>query len=382
MRSIILLTALLTALLVAKVITAFGVSAQWNINTQLANVTITYTQDVDINASKNVIQGPGDKIELTVAPGNGRLTIHIRFSNDVPYVGGKEFSIPIDVRPGQNYTTDFDIIFGVKLKVYGMVKILATIEAEGAEPSRASGELPLRAEFTARGAPNFTIRLVAQPYIGLELTAFGITLFSHEQALDEKELAPPIRYQVKMQPPAPTQPAGGGPQPPVDVYRQLGTTPTYTASDHRGGFSQLYNIIAVAVIITAALIAAALIASRLRAEPTTPTYSYRTHGATGQSPLAYLVLHTGGYIPIYTYERVFGRRDFSAMLPPDSARYISTRHFRIFYAGGQWYIEDLGSTNGTFVDGADIRGRGPVPLRPGAVISLAGVVNIAFSPAS
>ena len=55
-------------------------------------------------------------------------------------------------------------------------------------------------------------------------------------------------------------------------------------------------------------------------------------------------------------------------------------HFRIFFSGGQWYIEDLGSRNGTLVDGVDIRGRGPTPLRDGAVITVANVVSLAFYP--
>lgn len=31
--------------------------------------------------------------------------------------------------------------------------------------------------------------------------------------------------------------------------------------------------------------------------------------------------------------------------------YSSTRHARIFLSDGQWWVEDLGSTNGTYLDG-------------------------------
>ena len=30
--------------------------------------------------------------------------------------------------------------------------------------------------------------------------------------------------------------------------------------------------------------------------------------------------------------------------------YASNRHARIYYRDGQWFIEDLNSTNGTFID--------------------------------
>lgn len=43
--------------------------------------------------------------------------------------------------------------------------------------------------------------------------------------------------------------------------------------------------------------------------------------------------------------------------------YVSRKHAKIFYREGKWFIEDIGSRNGTFVDGEDIRGREAVELR-------------------
>jgi pSer/pThr/pTyr-binding forkhead associated (FHA) protein len=42
--------------------------------------------------------------------------------------------------------------------------------------------------------------------------------------------------------------------------------------------------------------------------------------------------------------------------------YVSTRHARIVASGDQWYVEDLGSTNGTYLDRGKVSGPTPVPL--------------------
>lgn len=47
---------------------------------------------------------------------------------------------------------------------------------------------------------------------------------------------------------------------------------------------------------------------------------------------------------------------------------ISRRHSRLTFQGGKYVIEDLGSTNGTFVNGQRLAG--PVVLKAGDVVSL------------
>jgi pSer/pThr/pTyr-binding forkhead associated (FHA) protein len=42
--------------------------------------------------------------------------------------------------------------------------------------------------------------------------------------------------------------------------------------------------------------------------------------------------------------------------------YASTRHARISQQGDEWYVEDLGSTNGTYLDRAKVTGPTRVPL--------------------
>jgi hypothetical protein len=52
---------------------------------------------------------------------------------------------------------------------------------------------------------------------------------------------------------------------------------------------------------------------------------------------------------------------------------VSYRHAAIRQQGATWQVKDLGSTNGTTIDGERIDGSDWVTLRPGAVIKLAGV---------
>ena len=48
--------------------------------------------------------------------------------------------------------------------------------------------------------------------------------------------------------------------------------------------------------------------------------------------------------------------------------YSSSRHARIFPQNGQWFVEDLGSTNGTFL--GDNQLTGPTPLPPGVGVQI------------
>lgn len=94
--------------------------------------------------------------------------------------------------------------------------------------------------------------------------------------------------------------------------------------------------------------------------------------------LAYLELPNGQRIPITLSSQEFGRNELASYLPPGQVSYLSRRHFRVFQQGGRWFVEDLGSTNGTLVDGRQIKGSGPVEIRDGSTISPAGVVMLRF----
>jgi len=55
-----------------------------------------------------------------------------------------------------------------------------------------------------------------------------------------------------------------------------------------------------------------------------------------------------------------GRAEDSTLVITDD--YGSARHARLVPRDGQWLLEDLGSTNGTYLDRAKVTGPTPVPL--------------------
>ncbi len=71
---------------------------------------------------------------------------------------------------------------------------------------------------------------------------------------------------------------------------------------------------------------------------------------------------------------VIGRNDSCDITLPD--RQVSRQHARIFWEGGAYVVEDLGSKNGTHVNGQRVQGK--VILRDGDEIQIALGFKLAF----
>lgn len=83
----------------------------------------------------------------------------------------------------------------------------------------------------------------------------------------------------------------------------------------------------------------------------------------GKSPQQLLVTHgalAGTRIALDGRPILIGRADDSTLVLDDD--YASTRHARIVQRGEDWYVEDLGSTNGTYLDRAKVTAPLRVPL--------------------
>jgi len=108
----------------------------------------------------------------------------------------------------------------------------------------------------------------------------------------------------------------------------------------------------------------------VEARPSRPARAKRprTRGARAQG--AALVVEegplAGTVLPLGTDQVTIGRATDSTLIPDDD--YVSSRHARIYPSEGVWIIEDLGSTNGTWVD--RIRITGPTVLAVGTPVRI------------
>ena len=114
-----------------------------------------------------------------------------------------------------------------------------------------------------------------------------------------------------------------------------------------------------------------------------PTSTTATHPAPPPPPpvfasVAFLVLPDGSRVELKG-DAVLGKSWVASIFPnaPWLNR-ISEAHAVIRRKTDGWYIEDLGSQYGTYVNGRDIRDAGEVKLNPGDVISLGGVFTLVF----
>jgi len=83
--------------------------------------------------------------------------------------------------------------------------------------------------------------------------------------------------------------------------------------------------------------------------------------------------YQGGVIPLAAYT-VVGRGDFSG-LPERVLEMVDERHFAVYYRDGVWWVEDLGSRRGTYLNGVRVRRE---RLREGDVVSPGAAVAAVF----
>src|SRR5882724_8551480 len=100
--------------------------------------------------------------------------------------------------------------------------------------------------------------------------------------------------------------------------------------------------------------------------------------AAGGSLASFLV-RSGGLVgqrlAVKTPVVNIGRADYNDLVVPDPS--VSTSHAKLQRREGVWVLVDLDSTNGTFVDGEQVKGE--APLAPGATVRL-GDVQLVFEP--
>jgi pSer/pThr/pTyr-binding forkhead associated (FHA) protein len=93
----------------------------------------------------------------------------------------------------------------------------------------------------------------------------------------------------------------------------------------------------------------------------------------GKAPTQLLVTEgglAGTRITLGEQPIMIGRANDSTLVLTDD--YASTRHARLVMRDGDWYVEDLGSTNGTYLDRTKVTG--PTPIPPGVPIRIGKTV--------
>jgi len=84
----------------------------------------------------------------------------------------------------------------------------------------------------------------------------------------------------------------------------------------------------------------------------------------GRGSARFLVVTAGALkgtsLDLAQQQITLGRANDATLVLNDD--YASSRHARIFPQDGQWIVEDLGSTNGTYLDRQKVTGPTPVPL--------------------
>ncbi|MDY6980626.1 MAG: FHA domain-containing protein, partial [Pseudomonadota bacterium] len=88
--------------------------------------------------------------------------------------------------------------------------------------------------------------------------------------------------------------------------------------------------------------------------------------------------HSGRHYPLQATAVILGRSreqhleedDYLLLEDPE----VSRRHLRLFLDQGQWYVEDLGSTNGSAVGGLTLQAGVAYPLQNDEELQLGSTV--------
>jgi len=96
------------------------------------------------------------------------------------------------------------------------------------------------------------------------------------------------------------------------------------------------------------------------ARPTRPPRSGRNNRSEPNRLLVTSGALAGTSLGLTGQQITVGRANDATLVLNDD--YASSRHARLFQQDGQWIVEDLGSTNGTYIDRQKVTQPTPVPV--------------------
>jgi hypothetical protein len=107
-----------------------------------------------------------------------------------------------------------------------------------------------------------------------------------------------------------------------------------------------------------------------RSRPARPPQRPKRRGRTPRVLVVTSGSLAGTRISLGEQPVMIGRANDSTLVLTDD--YASTRHARLTQRDGEWFVEDLGSTNGTYLDRSKVTG--PTPVPPGVPIRIGKTV--------
>jgi len=110
-----------------------------------------------------------------------------------------------------------------------------------------------------------------------------------------------------------------------------------------------------------------------QAQPTGPVRPAKPARRSRSTPTRLVVTEGplgGTSIPLGQQQITIGRAADATLVLADD--YASSRHARLFPQNGEWIVEDLGSTNGTFLGGRKVTA--PTPVPPGVPVKVGKTV--------
>lgn len=109
-----------------------------------------------------------------------------------------------------------------------------------------------------------------------------------------------------------------------------------------------------------------------------PKISQNTIDMKPRTVLAKLILPNNNEVRITEDEKIFGREDFLGVVSVDDLLFIGRKHFKIIRMDDGLCIEDLGTKNGTMLNGEEIKGLERRKLKDGDEILVAKVLKIKY----
>lgn len=120
-------------------------------------------------------------------------------------------------------------------------------------------------------------------------------------------------------------------------------------------------------------------------------YIYRKYSAKSKMAMTTVTPPTGSHVSfaklvlkdkheflIKEYERIFGREDFLGVSVVDNLMFIGKKHFKITRMEDGFYIEDLGTKNGTMLNGVELKDFEKVKLENKDEILVAKTLKINY----